>query len=168
MIGYSVKPFHINDNETTNSESDEALPRLAVRGLILNKEDKILLIEGRDSTNPKYTWWFTPGGGIEIGETPEQALRREILEETGIKIDNPVPLGREKISKFRFENNDYHQKESFYLIRLPKVDQITQNLTQIEKRTFITQKWWSLNELLTSSEIFYPTTLITWIEEIIS
>lgn len=162
-----MKPHQLNDTGTTNSKNDETLPRLAVRALIVNPESKVLLIQGRDSTNPKNTWWFTPGGGIEIGETPEQALSREVLEETGLIIKNPVPLGRERISRFRFEDTEYFQKESFYLVRLGALDKASQNLTEIEKRTFIAQKWWSVEELTASSETFYPTTLISWIKEIL-
>jgi 8-oxo-dGTP pyrophosphatase MutT (NUDIX family) len=167
LIGFRVKPHQLNDTGTTKSKNDKNLPRLAVRALIINPEGKVLLIQGRDSTNPTNTWWFTPGGGIEIGETPDQALIREVLEETGLIIENPVPLGRERISKFRFEDTEYFQKESFYLVRLRTLDTVSQSLTEIEKRTFLAQKWWSLEELSASSAIFYPTNLISWIEEIL-
>lgn len=157
----------MNENQKAMTELPEALPRLAVRALILNPENEVLLIQGRDSKNPENTWWFTPGGGIEVGETPEQALRREILEETGITIYDAVPLGRERTSKFRFENTDYFQQESFYLVKVHDIEQVSLNLTEIEKRTFLNQRWWSIDELSASSEIFYPANLLTWLEEII-
>lgn len=162
-----MKPHQINNVESTESNNLESLPRLAVRAVILNQESAVLLIQGRESTKPANTWWFTPGGGIEIGETPDQALYREVLEETGLTIHNPVPLGRERISTFRFENTEYFQRETFYLVRLPKIEQVSKNLTEIEKRTFLAQKWWSLDELSASSETIYPPNLANWIEEIL-
>ena len=57
-----------------------ALFRIGVNALIFN-QGRILLAHRRD-----IDWWNLPGGGMEIGETVEQALQREVLEETGLQI----------------------------------------------------------------------------------
>lgn len=44
-------------------------------------EDKVLLVN-----HPKYGKWIPPGGHIELDEDPEQALHREIAEETGLTV----------------------------------------------------------------------------------
>ncbi|MFO0781674.1 MAG: NUDIX domain-containing protein [Candidatus Saccharimonadales bacterium] len=57
-------------------------PRDTGRGIVLHK-NKILLIERwRDGLH----YFSIPGGGIEEGETPEEAATREIHEETSIKV----------------------------------------------------------------------------------
>lgn len=48
---------------------------------IVVHQDKALLIN-----HPRYNKWLSPGGHIELDEDPEQALYREIEEETGLKV----------------------------------------------------------------------------------
>lgn len=52
-------------------------------GAILRRDNKILLIH-RHKNGQEY--WVLPGGGIEDEETLEMALRREVMEETSMKI----------------------------------------------------------------------------------
>jgi len=56
-----------------------------VRAIIKNEENKFLLIQ-RESHDHFGGYWEFPGGGVEIGETVEQALARELQEETGFTI----------------------------------------------------------------------------------
>ena len=59
-------------------------PILGVGALIFH-HDRILLVErGKE---PLKGYWSLPGGVVEAGETLEQAIRREISEETGLAID---------------------------------------------------------------------------------
>ena len=61
--------------------------RVAVDGVV-EHEEQILLIEYNDARLGHH--WGLPGGGVEPGETIQQALRREVLEETGA----PIIVGR--------------------------------------------------------------------------
>lgn len=61
-------------------------PIMAVAAMgILYNEEKGLLLEKRTDTGE----WCTPGGAIELGESLEDALKREIKEETNLDIANP-------------------------------------------------------------------------------
>ena len=58
-------------------------------GIILNQEGKVLIVKRRKTetgADGSLLTWVFPGGKQKKGETREQALEREILEETGYKV----------------------------------------------------------------------------------
>lgn len=60
---------------------------VSVAGVIVDERDRALLIKRRDNGH-----WEPPGGVVEAGETLPDALQREVLEETGLKIALPATL----------------------------------------------------------------------------
>ncbi len=64
-------------------------PQIAV-GAIVIKDNKVLLV--RRSQPPDEGLWAIPGGRVELGETLQDAVEREIMEETGliIRARNPI------------------------------------------------------------------------------
>ncbi len=63
-------------------------PVLGVGALIFNR-DKILLVErGKE---PLQGYWSLPGGVLEVGETLEEGIIREVREETGLEV-KPVKM----------------------------------------------------------------------------
>ena len=58
---------------------------IIVKGIIFNRNhNKILLIQRSNNDPIGPNTWENAGGNIECGETPEEAIKREIREETGI------------------------------------------------------------------------------------
>jgi 8-oxo-dGTP diphosphatase len=57
--------------------------QVAVGGLIFNEQGQLLLCE---HTYRRTYPWGLPGGDLKIGEDPEDGVRREIYEETGLTI----------------------------------------------------------------------------------
>ena len=53
-------------------------------GVIVIKDDSVLLV--RRGKPPNVGSWTLPGGAQEVGETAEEAARRELLEETGVQV----------------------------------------------------------------------------------
>ncbi|HKW62274.1 MAG TPA: NUDIX hydrolase [Candidatus Acidoferrum sp.] len=58
-------------------------PVVGVGGVIVDRGRTVLIRRG---TEPLLGQWSIPGGTIEIGETLDEAVRRELLEETGLEV----------------------------------------------------------------------------------
>jgi 8-oxo-dGTP pyrophosphatase MutT (NUDIX family) len=62
-------------------------PAVEIAACYLEIDGQLLLLECSPS-KPEPGKWGVPAGKLEVGETPEQAAKRELLEETGILIEN--------------------------------------------------------------------------------
>ena len=67
---------------------------------VIVRDGRVLMVHERSRRSGGGEWWTLPGGGIEPGETPEQAVRREVFEETGLVVGDaryvlemPYPSG---------------------------------------------------------------------------
>ena len=65
---------------------DHARHSVSVTGIVTDDRGRALLIRRRDNHH-----WEPPGGVLELGETIEDGLRREVGEETGLDVE-PGPL----------------------------------------------------------------------------
>ena len=87
---------------------EQQYPEPTVGALIFNKENKVFLM-----TSPKWKGKYViPGGHIELGETIEQALKREIKEETNLDI---YDIEFVMLQEFVF-GEDFHEKRHFIFL----------------------------------------------------
>lgn len=81
MGGLTNKPFKTLDSFFLR-EKDYPTVKVDVRGFVLNEDDQILM--AKESVDGK---WTIPGGWADIGDTPTEAVVKEIREETGLDAE---------------------------------------------------------------------------------
>lgn len=77
-----------------------------VGAAILNQEQNKILVAKRDSSRILHDMWEFPGGKIESGETPQEAIKREIKEELNVDIEVGPQVG--KSTQFEYEFGIVH------------------------------------------------------------
>ncbi len=94
---------------------------------VVFSEDRVLLVTSR--TARKYCF---PGGGIALGESIEEALRREMREETGIEVEI-VRFLHFKEHFFYYDPEDvaFHSFMAFYLCR-PKTTELVRDARVVD------------------------------------
>lgn len=133
--------------------------RKVARVVLLDPQDRILLLHGHEPEDPSDNWWFTPGGGVEGDETREEAARRELVEETGITEVELGPVLWRRTCSFPFAGRRWDQEEWYYLARTTQTATEAKGLTELERRSVAGARWWTCQELNQAHETVYPTRL---------
>ena len=96
-----------------------------MKAVIVNQEGRILILReaatyGDGTQRGRY---HMPGGRVEVGENFEDALRREIMEETGLEVDIEYPI---YVGEWRPVIRDVpHQIVATFMVCKPKSNKIT-------------------------------------------
>jgi 8-oxo-dGTP pyrophosphatase MutT (NUDIX family) len=137
--------------------------RLAARVLLVDATGRVLRFRGGDPAAPEAgTWWFTPGGGLEAGESWAEGAARELREETGLRVA-PEALGApvfEERADFAFAGLLIDQDQRFFLLRVDSHEVDTSGFGEIEVASIEEHRWWSLDELRATSDTLYPLDLV--------
>ena len=131
--------------------------RLAVRVLLVDQEDRVLLF--RYSADDGERFWCTPGGGIDPDESPCDAARREVFEETGWEgaLSLIEVWHRRHVATFLGQLIDH--RERWYLARVPAFRVDPSGFTDLERQTISEWMWWGRDALAQATERLVPEDL---------
>jgi 8-oxo-dGTP pyrophosphatase MutT (NUDIX family) len=131
--------------------------RRAVRALVVDERDRVLLLRWERPLGSSF--WVTPGGGVEAGESDRQALLRELREEAG--LTDPRPGKRLWRTEFvtpelALDGGWLRQRDDVYLVRT-RADAVS--VPDLVDERVVGHRWWTLDELDRSDDLFGPLDL---------
>ena len=116
-----------------------ASPRLTARAILKREDDLFAVMYAK-----KFNLYSLPGGGIEGDETPEDAIIREIWEETGCTCSAIEPLGVVLENRF---HADYTQID-FYFVVTTNAESGQLHLTTNEEQNGTHPQWHTLDDVV--------------------
>jgi ADP-ribose pyrophosphatase YjhB (NUDIX family) len=130
--------------------------RRAARIIVLDPKRRVMLFRHAGSNGRSF--WATPGGGLEDGETFEQAAYREIAEELGVTGGALRFLWEETNNYFHF-NDPVQQQERYFLLEGAQPELLV-GVEAVHRREGILEtRWWTRAELESASEPLFPEEL---------
>ncbi len=146
--------------------------RPTARLIVLDAQQRVLLFKleetfGIEKTSPTLPrCWVTPGGGVEVGESFEQAAQRELWEETGYtETIGPCIWQLERVGTFMDQSVLF--QERYFLVQVRHNEVSLDNLLEDEKETIRGYRWWRVAEIRQADEVIFPEGLADLLEPIV-
>jgi 8-oxo-dGTP pyrophosphatase MutT (NUDIX family) len=120
--------------------------------VVLDPADRVLLIPARDPARFDCPgWWELPGGGLDPGEDPVEAVRRELWEEAGIRDADIGPCVWTQQVNFTFAGLHFDQDEWIHVARCDGTLSGPGGLEALEAIAFGTPQWWPIEDVIGAS-----------------
>ncbi len=136
--------------------------RKSSRLLVLNENHQILLFQFTHTNDALagQSYWATVGGGLEEGETFEQAACRELYEELGVVRQNvDTHVATRNFEMMLPSAEVVISNERFFIVFIKKEEVNTSNWSEHEKLVISKSRWWTFDELSQTNETVYPNNI---------
>lgn len=141
--------------------------RLSARLLIIDAAARLLLFRFVHTKGPLagQDFWGTAGGGVEEGETLEDAALRELEEETGLRRSSlGSEVGRREVALQLPDGEHVLQDERYFFVRVEDEELSRAGWTDLEREIMVEHRWWSMEELAQTQAVVWPTSLRQMVE----
>jgi 8-oxo-dGTP pyrophosphatase MutT (NUDIX family) len=145
------------------NSADAPLPRTAARVLLVDADERVLLMHERRDVGSDLNHWITPGGGVEAGETLAQAAVREVYEECGLRVEigEDAEAVYRDTAVFTLAGITYHQTNHYFFLRCASgLDVEPAAHTDVEALVVLGHQWWDLDELARTSADREPVAIV--------
>jgi 8-oxo-dGTP pyrophosphatase MutT (NUDIX family) len=134
------------------------VPRQAARAILMDGRGRVLLIHfAMPRGDGIHTFWATPGGGLEPGESALAAVKREVFEELGLDLALHGPV-HTAVGIFEYGGVIVENTDTFFLGRCD-VTPALQGATDHERAALLGLRWWTPEEIESTDEDVYPRDL---------
>jgi 8-oxo-dGTP pyrophosphatase MutT (NUDIX family) len=153
--------------------AEQVWVRPTARVVVLDPAARVLLLGAR-LTDPALRpgdvlFWYTPGGGVEDGESVREAAVRELAEEIGLVVGETALEGpvwfRRHVGSFAGELVD--SRETFFVLRDVVHEVDPTGRTELELLGEEPHRWWTLADIAASGEEFAPRELARVLPEVL-
>jgi 8-oxo-dGTP diphosphatase len=136
--------------------------RSSARLLITDPTDRLLLFHfvHRRGALAGQSYWATPGGAVEEGETFAQAAVRELHEETGFQLASAGDSVARREFELQLPDGEWVIADERYFRVAARHGEISRaGWTALELEIMSEHRWWSRDEIRGSAETIYPPDL---------
>jgi 8-oxo-dGTP pyrophosphatase MutT (NUDIX family) len=124
--------------------------REAARAVVLDDRDRVLLT--RFTFRDGVEVWTTVGGGLEPGESHEEALRRELYEEAGLEVEALGPCVWTRDHAIPDPVSFDVQRERFFLVRTRPFEPVPAlTWAELANEGMTAIRWWTADEIVAAA-----------------